>query len=962
LSQPDKSKGTQVKKGTKRFEPRETESRIAEVIQARDAAQKQAVSLHNEFKKLSQHAADLEAHLLELDEQLKKAREDGEKARKQAADLEDQLKKAKEDASKARAKAEEQSGRLSEAEGKKLQQERDHAKAESGKARLRAADMERRLHENTAQALKATTLEHEAARLRAQIEDLQKELRRVRDDAGKAGAKAAEIDRRSHDETSTLRKQLEEAREAVLKFQTAQEEAQALAAKRENDAVALRRQVEELQQELKKTREDGASAAARLPELERRLQEEPAALRKQIEEAQEAARKVQAERDQLKEKADKAGAKADEQARGAAGMTEAATALRKRLEDSRAEVKLIQETRQKIEQRAINAEAKAAELDRQVKELSSRVAKGAGLLEEIDRTRRALDDSKTELKKVQETRDKGDQQVRKQLDESRAEVKKLHESRAKADARAAELEQQVKDLTARATKNETAVRRKADEAKQALARTAELEQQVKDLTAQATKSQETSRRKLEETQAEAKKRAAELEQRARELADVQRQLEESRAEAKKLKEGRDKAESQSAEANRYFASMEKGLVEAQEALSKAKEDGAAAVEKLRAENHDLERRLREAEAAKSPAPPAPAPKPPAAPSSIDSLFASAVTEPVPAPPPPPSSASALDSIFDSEPSPPPPPRPKTSVPPLQTVPAGSSSPETTLKPQHAFGPPGEDGQPKYVLHELLPTDEMGVIYRASERANNRQFAVRFLSGQAGEQQTQAIEREVEKLIALPHPNILHVQGSGRRKSRLYLAMDLVQAPTLARAKIHDLKRVCAIVRDVAAAVHYAHEEQIFHGDITPDNIIVAPGDGKGDHALVKDFALGYLIETLILPPPATPKEPRKHVRNLAYLPPEQVDAAKPKLSVAGDVYMLGATLYAALAAKPPFEGKDAAQLRTRVMFSEPAPLNKIRPDVPEAVSTIVRRAMIKESGLRYASAGHIVDALTKFLG
>jgi serine/threonine protein kinase len=193
-------------------------------------------------------------------------------------------------------------------------------------------------------------------------------------------------------------------------------------------------------------------------------------------------------------------------------------------------------------------------------------------------------------------------------------------------------------------------------------------------------------------------------------------------------------------------------------------------------------------------------------------------------------------------------------------------------------------------------------------------------------------------------------------------MDLVQAPTLGRAKIHDVKRVCAIVRDAAAAVHYAHEEQIFHGDLHPDNIIVAPGEGKADVALVKDFALAYLIETLILPPPATPKDPRKHVRNVAYLPPEQVDAAKPKLSVAGDVYSLGATLYAALAAKPPFEGKDAAQLRTRVMFTEPVALNKVRPDVPEAVLTVVRRAMVKESGLRYASAGQIADALTKFIG
>jgi serine/threonine-protein kinase len=316
--------------------------------------------------------------------------------------------------------------------------------------------------------------------------------------------------------------------------------------------------------------------------------------------------------------------------------------------------------------------------------------------------------------------------------------------------------------------------------------------------------------------------------------------------------------------------------------------------------------------------------------------------------------SRLDSIFDPEP--PPKAKPPTSVP----VPQGTSgNPETTLRPAHTFGPNADDGQPMHVLHELLPPDEMGVLYRASERASGRQFAVRFLTGQAGEEQTQAIEREVEKLIALPHPNILHVQGSGRRKNRLYVMMDLVQAPTLARAKIHDLHRVCAIVRDIATAVHYAHEENIFHGDITPDNIIVASEPGGTDHPLIKDFGLGFLIEMLISPPPVG-KEPRKMYRNVAYLSPDQLEA-KPKLSATADVYSLGATLYAALASRPPFEAKDAASLRRTVMFAEPTPLNKVRHDAPEPLVKIVRRAMVKESGLRYTSANELAEALTKFL-
>jgi hypothetical protein len=50
------------------------------------------------------------------------------------------------------------------------------------------------------------------------------------------------------------------------------------------------------------------------------------------------------------------------------------------------------------------------------------------------------------------------------------------------------------------------------------------------------------------------------------------------------------------------------------------------------------------------------------------------------------------------------------------------------------------------------------------------------------------------------------------------------------------------------------------------------------------------------------------------------------------------------------------------MFAEPAALNKVRPDVPEPVLKIVRRSMVKESGLRYASVHELAEALSKFLG
>ena len=103
------------------------------------------------------------------------------------------------------------------------------------------------------------------------------------------------------------------------------------------------------------------------------------------------------------------------------------------------------------------------------------------------------------------------------------------------------------------------------------------------------------------------------------------------------------------------------------------------------------------------------------------------------------------------------------------------------------------------------------------------------------------------------------------------------------------------------------------------------------------------------------------LRNPAYLPPEQARVLKSPLGPATDIYGLGVTLYTALAGRPPFEGGDPGKMLKRVQIEEPPPLQRLRPDVPEALSAIVRRAMAKERGLRYANVGEIMEALTKFI-
>jgi tetratricopeptide (TPR) repeat protein len=246
---------------------------------------------------------------------------------------------------------------------------------------------------------------------------------------------------------------------------------------------------------------------------------------------------------------------------------------------------------------------------------------------------------------------------------------------------------------------------------------------------------------------------------------------------------------------------------------------------------------------------------------------------------------------------------------------------------------------------------MGAVYRVYDRATGSSFAVRFVAGQAGEEQTSLIEREIEELVALPHPGILRVRGTGRRQNRLYVATDPVEGTPLARAGIKDPRRLASILKDVAEAVNYAHGAGIFHGDLNPDHVLIGPGD----RAIVKDFRLAHLLEAAARQTAKKGKTVELH--HPGYLPPEHAREAARTPTVSGDVYGLGATFYAALAGRPPFEGEEGPQLLRKILMEEPPALT----EVPEALALIARRAMAKDPALRFGSPLEMAEALERFL-
>jgi len=577
---------------------------------------------------------------------------------------------------------------------------------------------------------------------------------------------------------------------------------------------------------------------------------------------------------------------------------------------------------------AEQAEARADGLERQIVELAAQAARVVALDKEAARLRGLDEESRcqleTERRRVAQS---GEERARLQaaLEEARQSLDDAEKENGRLRLNASAQAEQLARAAGRADELGREARKARQEAEGEKARVAGLERRTAELSSEAA------------LFASLEKEVVSL---GGQLEEARQALVASQAEGARLRASVTALEDQArgaSETVRRVESLERQLAETRESEAKARAQASEAVGLREAvERRGAEiRRLEEALKAQ------PAPQ-----------VAPAEGKPEEAPAPPAVEPPAAEVPGPVEPLPVPPvPKPEGST----TIRRRPLDPaEAASDPRNLFGPAGDDGRPRHVLLEMISRDTLGVVYKACERATGRVFAVRFMSGQAGEVQTAAIEQEVELLIALPHPNILQVLGSGRRQNRLYVEMDLVQAQPLDAAKIREIPRICSILRDAAEAVHYAHEEGVLHGDLNPENILVAL-EGDRDHALVKDFGLGHLLEGV--GPQASPPV----IRQAAYLPPEQMKEMKGKLSIAGDVYGLGATLYAALAGRAPFEGQDARQILTRVMMQEPPPLEKVRSDVPVALGAIVRRAMAKERSLRYETAKDLAAALTHLI-
>lgn len=251
---------------------------------------------------------------------------------------------------------------------------------------------------------------------------------------------------------------------------------------------------------------------------------------------------------------------------------------------------------------------------------------------------------------------------------------------------------------------------------------------------------------------------------------------------------------------------------------------------------------------------------------------------------------------------------------------------------------------------------MGEVFEAEDITLKRHVALKVLSNQEISQESrERFIREAQAASALNHPNIAMVYDFLELDTGDVIVMEFIAGPTL-KALLSEgtlsEQEVARIGMQACSALAEAHKKGLVHRDIKPENLMLSE---KGE-LKITDFGCVKLLSPLT----AERTQVGTTLGTLSYMSPEQVQG----LEVDGrsDLFSLGAVLYELLTGKPPFAGEYAASVVYSIVHEEPQSLHELRPEIPERLEHLIRKALDKDKGARYDTADAMASELEALQG
>ncbi len=257
-----------------------------------------------------------------------------------------------------------------------------------------------------------------------------------------------------------------------------------------------------------------------------------------------------------------------------------------------------------------------------------------------------------------------------------------------------------------------------------------------------------------------------------------------------------------------------------------------------------------------------------------------------------------------------------------------------------------DPASRYVLEQELGRGGMGVVYRARDSRLGRTVAIKVLNPrQHTPEALRRFEREARAAAALSHPGIVHIYDFDRGFGSCFISMEFVPGPTLNQLVREEpafvRNNLVALIRQIAAAVGYAHSRHVIHRDLKPANMVLL------DRRQMKilDFGIARRLDDLELSASGATGTPY-------YMAPEQILGEEPDTRT--DIYSLGVTFFQMATATLPFTTGNV--LRSHLEQPAPDP-RALSPELDAAIAALILRCLAKDPDQRPRDGTTLHDEL-----